>query len=491
MERSSGDVAPEGVKGSSWRGQEMDGARHRTPPPEFLQKWQSIADILAMVFGAEAALIMRSHGNEVEVIAKSATKGNPFKVGDRQAFTGDIYCEAVLESGEIYYIDDARKYERWKNSPAIKPGLTSYIGAPVRWPDGELFGTICVLSSTPLSNAEVFRSVLSSFEGVMEDQLKLLELIESQVSVEKTLQKQTRELVDAHATAIRLMNEANMERKKAESLLVELEQYRDHLEILVDERLADVQAEHDRAVRYFDFMAHDIANLLTPALIYAEMLLEEAHVSKVGLSHASRVVKQLKRASTFVLNVRWLDEVATTDGLVYSRVDHDRMVKELIEMVEKESSRSIRISMDVRSAPSELFGAEYVRNLLRGVLRNAVIHSNNEPVQIHVEIDDLDGGGANDRDAVCRIAVSDYGGGIPDATKELLNAPLDFSKRYTRGVASDLSIYKAILNQLGGDLVIKDRVPGDFSKGALVELLVPCRRLDQGPGSEDGGGESV
>ncbi len=443
-----------------------------------------------MVFGAEAALVMRSHENEVEVVARSATKGNPFNVGDRQALTGDVYCEAVLESGEMYYIDDARKYDRWKNSPAVKPGLISYIGAPIKWPDGSLFGTICVLSSTPLSNAEMFRSVLFSFEGVMEDQLKLLELIESQISIETTLQKQANELVDAHANAIRLMNEANMERRKAESLLVELEQYRDHLETLVGERLADLRAEHDRAVRYFDFMAHDIANLLTPALIYAEMLFEDASASGVGVLPASRVVKQLKRASTFVLNVRWLDEVATADELVYSRVDHERMINELIEMVEKESSRTIHISIDARMGPSELRGTEYVRNLLHGILRNAVIHSKDDPVQVHIEIDRQYGGGVKGSDSICRIAVSDYGKGIPDTTKELLNAPLDFSKRYTRGVASDLSIYKAILNQLGGDLVIADRVENDFSKGARVELLVPCRPLGQEPGSEDGGGET-
>ncbi|MBE0517693.1 MAG: hypothetical protein IH630_00510 [Thermoplasmata archaeon] len=49
----------------------------------------------------------------------SATRGNPFCLEDRQKLTDDMFCEEVLESGDIHHISDAREDERWKNSPMI------------------------------------------------------------------------------------------------------------------------------------------------------------------------------------------------------------------------------------------------------------------------------------------------------------------------------------------------------------------------------------
>jgi len=469
-----------------------DDARHSEPersmPTEYLRKWQNIATILATVFKARAALIMLARADEVEVVARSETAGNPFKVGDRQKFTGAVYCEAALETDGIAYIDDATKYERWKNGPAMKPGLTSYLGVPLKWPDGDSFGTICVMDSSPLPHTGVFASVLLSFKEVIEDQLRLLLTIEAQVSLERTLHEQAQELETARKTALQLFEEADKRKSEVELLLSQLEAYRDRLESLVEERTSSARAEQERATRYFDFMAHDIANIITPAVAYSEMTLAESSSLGPSRRHLERVAVQLRKATRFVLNVRWLDEVATNRELEYSQAALPEMIKGIAGIISKESSREIRIVMECQNESVLLRGTKYVRPILEGVIRNATDHVEGDEVVLEIDVR-IENGNVSDGPCMCRIEISDHGSGIDDDAKELLNTPLDLTKRYTRGVASDISLYKAILNQFGGDLVISDRVEGDFTHGTRVVVVVPCKIKTDGPsgdGAQDG-----
>jgi hypothetical protein len=48
-----------------------------------------------------------------------------------------------------------------------------------------------------------------------------------------------------------------------------------------------------------------------------------------------------------------------------------------------------------------------------------------------------------------------------------------FAVGISRGVASPLLISSAIVNHLGGELWIEDRIPGDFSKGARIVIKFP------------------
>ena len=41
-------------------------------------------------------------------------------------------------------IPDALADEEWLSNPDIELGMISYLGFPIAWPNGEIFGTICV-----------------------------------------------------------------------------------------------------------------------------------------------------------------------------------------------------------------------------------------------------------------------------------------------------------------------------------------------------------
>lgn len=78
----------------------------RSDPPELFKeitkRWQQFLDLLSRILDIPAALVMRVLQKEIEVFARSDSEGNPYHSGER---------------------------------------------ADLAWPDGEMFGTLCVLDS--------------------------------------------------------------------------------------------------------------------------------------------------------------------------------------------------------------------------------------------------------------------------------------------------------------------------------------------------------
>jgi PAS domain S-box-containing protein len=109
--------------------------------------------------------------------------------GDRQWFKARIgiappetplavsFCTHALASGdEVYEITDASADARFEDNPLVwgEMGLRYYLGAPIRCPNGEPVGTLCILDTVarPPVNSEG-RSQMRSLACAVEDALRL------------------------------------------------------------------------------------------------------------------------------------------------------------------------------------------------------------------------------------------------------------------------------------------------------------------------------
>jgi len=117
-----------------------------TVSDEIVIKWQNIVNIMADIANVHTAVIMKVDSPYIEVFRSSESGKNPFKVGDRVHLEG-LYCEMVIKTKEKLLVPNALTDNRWKNNPDIKLGLISYLGFPLLWPDGEAFGTLCILDT--------------------------------------------------------------------------------------------------------------------------------------------------------------------------------------------------------------------------------------------------------------------------------------------------------------------------------------------------------
>ena len=184
-------------------------------PPETLAEWQRAVDLTARLARVPASLIMRTERPTHTVLVSSRTEGNPYDVGREYDLNALLYCQGVFDNDGELVVEDATHDPVWAANEDLADGMRFYIGYPLKWPSGEVFGTICVLDRERNDHALLFREGLQAFAGVVEANLRSLVEIAERRRLETALQhsldqtarqvvERTRELQDAN-TALRVL----------------------------------------------------------------------------------------------------------------------------------------------------------------------------------------------------------------------------------------------------------------------------------------------
>ena len=140
-----------------------------------LANWQNVVDMAAELLSVPAGLIMRCHGDEIEVLVASTSPENPYHPGEKESLPGSgLYCETVIKTRQMLLVPNALQDEKWRNNPDIKLGMISYLGYPIFLPQGEVFGTICVLDIKGNTYSATYKNLLQQFKELIEAHLQLL-----------------------------------------------------------------------------------------------------------------------------------------------------------------------------------------------------------------------------------------------------------------------------------------------------------------------------
>jgi PAS domain S-box-containing protein len=150
-------------------------------PPEVIGKWQEIVDLLAEIVQVPSALIMRVKPPNIGVFVSSGSQGNPYEPGETAPLNTGLYCETVMKTGRPLVVPNALEDEEWASNPDIKLGMISYLGVPISWPDGERFGTICVLDRKRNEYSTLFLRLLLQWRDALEADLRFLSALEKQL----------------------------------------------------------------------------------------------------------------------------------------------------------------------------------------------------------------------------------------------------------------------------------------------------------------------
>lgn len=150
---------------------------HLDIPDTILNEWQSIVDLIAHIAKVRAALIMRVEDEEIEVFVASKTKNNPYKTGSKEhLIDSGLYCERVINTGKMLSVPNASKSEEWRNNPDMKCNMKCYLGFPIRLPNGNFFGTICMLDDKENSFSQDMKDFMEKMRNLIESYLNLLHL---------------------------------------------------------------------------------------------------------------------------------------------------------------------------------------------------------------------------------------------------------------------------------------------------------------------------
>ncbi len=129
-------------------------------------------------FDAITQLVQATVGTEVSTIALIDEHHQWFKsatgVDIRGTERGLAFCDYTIRKPEILAVPDMRQDTRFNANALVAgaPFVRSYIGCPLRTPEGYQLGTICAIGLQPRDFTETDRTILSHLSTVIIDMLE-------------------------------------------------------------------------------------------------------------------------------------------------------------------------------------------------------------------------------------------------------------------------------------------------------------------------------
>jgi len=146
--------------------------RERQEIVDRLSKWQDLVNLVAKIFGGSASLVCQITESGIRPVVSSDQESNPFPIGATFPFEAHTFCKEVIVKQEPLYIPNAVEDPYWEESPVwTEHGFCSYYGIPLFWPDGQAFGTICIMDMAATEYEEPFIYWLTCFRDLVEADL--------------------------------------------------------------------------------------------------------------------------------------------------------------------------------------------------------------------------------------------------------------------------------------------------------------------------------
>jgi PAS domain S-box-containing protein len=154
-------------------------------PVEIVQKWQDIVNLLAEIMHVPSALVSKVEPPNLRVLVSSESGGNPYKSDEVACLNTGFYCETVMKTRQELLVAGALAGQDWQSSPDVNVGMISYLGFPISWPDGEIFGTICVRDNKKNQYNELYRRLLLQYRDMLQADLRALATVHAELATQR------------------------------------------------------------------------------------------------------------------------------------------------------------------------------------------------------------------------------------------------------------------------------------------------------------------
>lgn len=227
--------------------------------------------------------------------------------------------------------------------------------------------------------------------------------------------------------------------------------------------------ERDKAQAYFDFLAHDMANILSPIMVYSEMSNIDKKIPADLRFKIERIMEQSQRAYSLIQTLRKLEEMGNVRPDQLETIDLRTALSAAEDTVRREHpAKRFTINNDIPDSDGmPVRGGRWIEDVIYEIVENAVRHSSRDQATVDVRVASKNDGPGR---SFWQLEIADNGPGIDRTQRELLASPLTVTKRDFKGVGSSLPFCSSILQNLGGGMSIEDRVPGSPEKGAKIVI---------------------
>jgi signal transduction histidine kinase len=434
-------------------------------PAQIVEIWQRIVDSISALLFVPSVMINRLEQKELEVFLSNNSCDNPFPAGTRMPLLG-VYCEATAKARQRLQVEDARKDPLWSDSPTAKAGIYSYLGFPVFWPDGEVFGTICAVDTKANKWATPSDTLLQTIKDAVEAHLALLDTMGK-------LDKKNRELELAlgELNTLRGLLPICTYCKKVQDIA--LRKKAEEEKSMLEAQLRHVQ-KMDAIGLLAGGIAHDFNNLLMPIIGYVELGMMKLSPETELYTDLKRVREATARATDLTRQIlafsrKQVFEMQVID-LNFVVADFKKMVKRLI---------GEDIELQVFPEP-DLYEIKADKGQLEQVLMNLAVNARDAMPAggkltiktANVYLDEAymkQSADARPPGPYVMLAVSDTGCGMDADTRQKIFEPFFTTKERGKGTGLGLSTVFGIIKQHGGHIWV-DSEP---DRGTTFKIYLP------------------
>ena len=231
-----------------------------------------------------------------------------------------------------------------------------------------------------------------------------------------------------------------------------------------------------------DILTHDVRNYNQMTKLSAELIAEELAENLEIKSLAQTLLSGVEKSTELVENAKKLGKILSAASVEPKPIN-------LCGAIERAINKERDYYAAIRKLNAKLDGSkgfrdaavhadENLTDVLENLISNSLMHSEGDIAEVSVFIDGpvAESGEPAMESGYWRISIEDHGKGIPDEQKsQIFNRYLEGA----RGNGLGMSIVHAlVVGRYRGKITVRNRVPEDYTKGTVVELLIPYARSD-------------
>jgi signal transduction histidine kinase len=216
-----------------------------------------------------------------------------------------------------------------------------------------------------------------------------------------------------------------------------------------------------------DLMAHDLNNINQGIMSAMEILQHDPSFPESLQSRLEDALSQVERSADLIDSVKRFQRV-DIEPVTLRRMDVYPPLQSAIEAIERNfPTKSILITNNIRERQYYVTADQFLSELFFNILHNAAKFDRSERVTIDVRAD------LTSDERFLRVNIMDHGLGISDDEKARIFSRMTSRRTGVKGSGMGLTLVGQILNRYGGNILVADRVDGDYTQGASFVILLP------------------
>ena len=229
----------------------------------------------------------------------------------------------------------------------------------------------------------------------------------------------------------------------------------------------NLRSARNEADFYVDLMSHDIRNFNQITMGYIELLQLSDSLSAEETAYLEKAQKGVTGSNKLIDNIKKVRMIRQFAGKELKRMELGEILRQDADTVKKSSpAASIIFNESVSKESRFVMADEYVHEIFRHILENAVKHDPHDQKLIEVDASETLEHGC----AYWIVRVADKGSGVPDDKKRSI---FERMTKTTKGAGLGLSIVSVIVDKYQGRIWVEDRVKGDPTKGSVFIVQLP------------------